>query len=86
MGNGDIRAAVIDLLRESLQIEPGSDGSQNLSERGITSFQSVVLVMGLEERFDVTVPDDVLKLDNFLTVDRIVALVESLREEAEPRV
>ncbi|MCT9935249.1 acyl carrier protein [Planotetraspora sp. A-T 1434] len=79
MGDG-VREGVIALLRESLQIEPGDDGSQDLSERGITSFQSVVLLMALEERFGITVPDDVLMLENFLTVDRIVTLVESLRD------
>ncbi|GAA0936957.1 acyl carrier protein [Nonomuraea longicatena] len=79
----DVRQEVIALLRETLQVEPGEDGSQDLSERGITSFQSVVLLTVLEERYGVTVPDDALDLENFLTVDSIVALVESLLAEAE---
>ncbi|MFF5204967.1 acyl carrier protein [Streptosporangium sp. NPDC000396] len=74
----DIRAGVIALLRESLQVEPGDDGSQDLGERGVTSFQSVVLLTALEERYGFQVPDEALALENFLTVDRIVALVESL--------
>jgi acyl carrier protein len=69
----DVRQEVIALLRETLRGEPDADG--------INSCQSVTLVAVLEERYGVTVPDDALDLENFRTVDGIVALVESLLAE-----
>lgn len=82
MSHDDVRAAIIDVLVNVLPIQPDIDGSANLEDHGLTSFESVGLVVALEERFGLTFPDDVLLVNNFQTIDLIVDLVQTVQSAA----
>lgn len=72
----ELREAVLEVLSTVLKhaiVDLQDD--DDLTDRGLTSFESVSLVLALEERFDVAFPDDVLALENFKTVGKIMAVV-----------
>jgi len=72
-----IAARIAVQLRLSAEVEPGE--VQDLAELGLTSMQTVVLVVGLEEEFGVRFPDEGLVIENFRTVESIARLVETSR-------
>jgi acyl carrier protein len=71
---GRIDAEVRALLAERLQIAaddmPAGDGT-SLLDLGLDSTAILSLVVGLEETFDVEIPDRDITLDNFGAVDSI---------------
>ena len=51
----------------------------DLFENGILDSLSLVLLINqIEGEMDVFIPEDVVKLENFATVEKMVALIESL--------
>ena len=55
------------------------DASSDLFASGISSLFALQLVVHLEEKYGVTVGGADLKMDNFRTVDAMVALIGRLR-------
>lgn len=49
-----------------------------LSEVGLTSLDMVNLMLGIEEEFDIFVPQKQMVPDNFRTISAIVALLDGL--------
>lgn len=55
------------------------DENTDLFENGILDSLSLVLLINqIEGEMDVFIPEDVVKLENFATVEKMVALIESL--------
>ncbi len=73
----EVRETVRAALAEVLGEQPAGD-QVNLQDQGLTSVESISLVMLIEERLGVVFPDGLLALDNFTDVDRIVAVLTPL--------
>jgi acyl carrier protein len=56
------------------------DSSTNLYRAGMTSYASVVLMIALENEFDLEFPDALLSRKVFESVDSIAAAIESLQQ------
>jgi len=54
--------------------------STDLYQAGMTSYASVVLMIALENEFDIEFPDGMLSRSVFESVDRIAEAIESLQQ------
>ena len=66
------------ILAEGIQI----DATTNLKEAGIDSFSTVEIILFIERKFGVSIPDDKLLPDNFKTLESIAATVQDLMYSA----
>ena len=66
------------ILAESVQINAES----NLKQAGIDSFSTVEIILFIERRFGVSIPDDKLIPDNFKTLQALTAIVQELMADA----
>jgi len=55
------------------------DSSTDLYRAGMTSYASVVLMIALENEFDLAFPDAMLSRNVFESIDSIAAAIESLQ-------
>jgi len=55
------------------------DSSTDLYRAGMTSYASVVLMIALENEFDLEFPDTMLSRNVFESIDSIAAAIESLQ-------
>ncbi|MES2939363.1 MAG: phosphopantetheine-binding protein [Pseudomonadota bacterium] len=75
---GDLVAAIAEVVNEKLRklhvaLRPATDA--DLRTCGLDSMGIVQLVLDIEIRFDLAIPDAQITLDNFSTIDRIAALI-----------
>lgn len=77
MDRSDLQSAVVEVLVDLLKVPVDIDPSARLADHGLTSMQSVSLVMAVEDRFGIVFQDQLLVLDNFTSVENIVDLVAS---------
>lgn len=78
----ELEPSVIDVVRDMLaerSISKPVSPNDNLSDLGLTSFDLVALVLSVESKFDVTIPESRITPASFRTVAAIDALVRSLR-------
>ncbi|WP_152047371.1 acyl carrier protein [Aureimonas psammosilenae] len=68
LGNIEALKPVADTLR----------ADEDLFAKGLTSFDSVQLMLALEEHFDIEFPDHLLNRKSFSSIDNIRETVESL--------
>ncbi len=54
------------------------DASTNLQQAGIDSFSTVEIILFIERRYGVMIPDDKLIPDNFKTLQALSATVQAL--------
>jgi acyl carrier protein len=59
------------------------DSSTDLYRAGMTSYASVVLMIALENEFDLEFPDAMLSRNVFASVDSIATAIESLQQVAQ---
>lgn len=74
----EITTAVTECVAESLGLAPkevGRDGFELRSAGSFSSFALLELVVRLEERFGITIPDAELTLERFASVSAIEAYV-----------
>jgi acyl carrier protein len=62
------------ILAEGVQI----DATTNLKQAGIDSFSTVEIILFIERKFGVSIPDEKLLPDNFKTLQSIAATVQDL--------
>lgn len=62
------------ILAEGLQVEATTD----LKQAGIDSFSTVEIILFIERKFGVAIPDDKLVPDNFKTLQALAATVLEL--------
>ena len=75
MDRADVLATIQDVAAEVLSVEPArvTEGARFKEDLDADSLDLVELVMGLEERFDIEVPED--DLEGVTTVGQAVDLV-----------
>ena len=66
------------ILAEGVQIAAGSD----LKQVGIDSFSTVEIILFIERKFGVAIPDEKLIPDNFKTLNALAAIVLELMPAA----
>ena len=66
------------ILAEAVQI----DAETNLKQVGIDSFSTVEIILFIERRFGVSIPDEKLVPDNFKTIQALAATVVELMPDA----
>ena len=64
-----------------LSAEVKIDASTNLQQAGIDSFSTVEIILFIERRYGVMIPDDKLVPDNFKTLLALAATVQELLPE-----
>jgi len=67
------------ILAEAVQIDPDT----NLKQAGIDSFSTVEIILFIERRFSVSIPDEKLVPDNFKTIQALAATVMELMPGTE---
>jgi acyl carrier protein len=68
------------LVKRGNNTIPGSD--QNLRDAGLTSLDMVTLMLGVEAEFDIEIPQNAMKPENFDTIAAIDALVSVTAQAA----
>lgn len=81
METNKIKAEVIQLLSE-LFADKGFDTDiiehvDLIDDMGMDSITFISIIVKIESKFNITVPDDVLLMDNFKKVDDIVVVVKN---------
>lgn len=66
------------ILSQAVQI----DATTNLKQAGIDSFSTVEIILFIERKFGVSIPDEKLIPDNFKTLGALAATVEELMPDA----
>jgi acyl carrier protein len=66
------------ILAEGVQI----DANTNLKQVGIDSFSTVEIILFIERRFGVSIPDEKLVPDNFKTIQSLASTVVELMPDA----
>jgi acyl carrier protein len=66
------------ILAEAVQI----DADTNLKQVGIDSFSTVEIILFIERRFGVSIPDEKLVPDNFKTIHALASTVVELIPDA----
>lgn len=85
----NIKNEVIDLISE-LFSDKGFDTDiveyiDLIDDAGMDSITFVSIVVEIEAKFDIIVPDEMLAMDNYRNVGDIVTIVEHLINAREPR-
>ena len=66
------------ILAEGVQIDAATD----LKQTGVDSFSTVEIILFIERKFGVAIPDEKLIPDNFKTLNALAAIVLELMPEA----
>ncbi len=66
------------ILAEAVEIEDTTD----LKKAGIDSFSTVEIILFIERKFGVSIPDEKLIPDNFKTLQALAATVQELMPDA----
>jgi acyl carrier protein len=66
------------ILAEAVQI----DANTNLKQVGIDSFSTVEIILFIERKFGVSIPDEKLLPENFKTLKSLAATVQDLMPDA----
>jgi acyl carrier protein len=82
----DIRQRVRDVVRDNARLSVDIDqldDDSDLFVAGMTSHQTISVMLALEDTFDVVIPDDLLRANVFRSVAAITAaIVQLLTTEA----
>ena len=66
------------ILAEAVHI----DSETNLKQAGIDSFSTVEIILFIERRFGVSIPDEKLLPENFKTLQALAVIVQELMPDA----
>lgn len=71
---------VINLLNEVMETEKFSEMNmdKDLSKMGVDSFNYVRIIVALEEKFQIEIPDEYLTLTAMNTIEKIVNVLQNL--------
>jgi acyl carrier protein len=78
-----IKERIRQIVREHAGLGAAFDkveSSTDLYRAGMTSYASVVLMIALENEFDLEFPDSMLSRNVFESIDSIAAAIESLQQ------
>ncbi|MGW9047687.1 phosphopantetheine-binding protein [Streptomyces lydicus] len=74
----DLRTVVVTALKSVMSEPPIDDDSASLPAQGLTSVETLSVVVTVEDELGIAIPDELLAPANFSSVGRIVALLEPL--------
>ena len=77
----DIREILKDVGGLAKPVETLTDDA-DLFAAGLTSFATVNVMLAIEERFDIEVPDKLLRRDTFRSIASLAKVVAGLRADA----
>lgn len=66
------------ILAETVEI----DATTNLKQAGIDSFSTVEIILFIERKFGISIPDEKLLPENFITLQALAAIVQELMPDA----
>ena len=66
------------ILAEGLQV----DATTDLKQAGIDSFSTVEIILFIERKFGVSIPDEKLVPENFKTLQSLAAIIQELMPQA----
>ncbi len=66
------------ILAEAVQVDAATD----LKQAGIDSFSTVEIILFIERKFGVAIPDEKLVPENFKTLQSLAAIVQELMPQA----
>lgn len=66
------------ILAETVQIDAGSD----LKDAGIDSFSTVEIILFIEQKFGIAIPDEKLLPENFKSLQSLASTIKELMPEA----
>ncbi|KAA8785038.1 acyl carrier protein [Paenibacillus sp. 4624] len=72
-----MRLKILSNLQEILEISDDIMPDENLEAIGLNSLKSIILIVKLEEGFEVTFNDEELLFENFSTINRIIQSLQS---------
>lgn len=75
----DLKSELVEVLTRELNIKIPSPETDLVSESLLDSFGLVNLIMLLDKQWDVKVSTDKMDLENFRSIERIAAFIESER-------
>ena len=85
MTDEQLTAGVRDVITQYAGISADADvigADADLYAIGMTSFASVEVMLGLEEKFAIEFPQDLVKRDTFLSVSAMAAAVAEIRQRS----
>lgn len=86
MDNNEIKSELIDILAEQF-----ADSGINrdileytdfIDDLGMDSIAFISIIIEIEDLFKITIPDDILLMENFRSVDSIIGIIENIRNAA----
>lgn len=69
----EVESAVIEILEEQLRVSDVFLNSRIIGDLGADSLDAVELIMQVEERFDIAIPDE--EAENIVTVQQLIQLI-----------
>lgn len=66
------------ILAEGVQVDAATD----MKQAGIDSFSTVEIILFIERKFGVSIPDEKLVPENFKTLQSLAAIVQELMPQA----
>lgn len=83
----DIGTSVETLLMQTLHINASGSGiheEDDLTRFGLDSLNCIRLIVGLEDHFRITIPEDRLGITHMRTIRDICTLIESVENNTAP--
>ncbi len=85
MDDGAVLAGVQEVVDQYAGIPAGGAAigpETDLYAAGMTSFASVEVMLGLEERFGITFPQNLIQRETFLTMSAMATAVTKIRDQS----
>ena len=73
------------IAKNILSAEVQIDASTDLKQAGIDSFSIVEIILFIERRFGVSIPDEKLVPDNFKTLQALATIVQQILSQTESK-
>lgn len=72
---------IIDIiLQNEIRVDPEElDHAQSLSEQGVDSLDIVTILFGIEERFNIKIPEEDINENKLSSIDSIVLYINNLK-------
>jgi acyl carrier protein len=80
--NNELRTIIKDVAHLEVPIETVADGD-DLYEAGLSSLNTIQLLLAIEHHFNIEVPDDMLSRALFQSIDSLAGAVTQLQRAAQ---
>jgi acyl carrier protein len=80
--NNELRTIIQDVAHLEVPIDTVADGD-DLYEAGLSSLNTIQLLLAIEHHFNIEVPDDMLSRQLFQSIDSLAGAVAQLQRAAQ---